>query len=125
MFDHNIFFEYCFVTTVRLVDGSSYNEGRVEVYYSGRWGTVCSDEVWNDNYATMVCAQLGFGTSGVSADFGPGRGNLLLEIVMCSINDTFPASCIHYGVDISVGCDHSKDVGVKCSGMYVAFEIVS
>ena len=103
---------------MRLVDGSSYNEGRVEVYYSGRWGTVCN-EGWDDKYASLVCAQLGFGSSGKLAKFNPGTGNVLLENVLCSVNDTVLASCGHYGVDITVRCDHSKDVGIKCYGMFV------
>ena len=101
---------------VRLVDGGSYREGRLEVYYNGIWGTVCNDG-WNDQYASLVCAQLGFGSSGKLADFGAGTGNILLEKVMCSINDTVLASCGHYGVGITVGCDHTKDVGVVCDGM--------
>ena len=105
-----------FVITVRLVGGSSYNEGRVEVYYNGRWGTVCNDG-WNDNYASLVCAQLGFGSSGRLADFGAGTGTILLEKVLCSINDTILASCGYYGVGITVRCNHNDDVGVKCDGM--------
>ena len=105
-----------FLFIVRLVDGSSYDEGRVEVYYNGRWGTVCNDG-WNDNYASLVCAQLGFGSSGELADFGYGTGNVLLENIICNTNTTILASCGHYGVDITVRCDHSKDVGVKCPGM--------
>ena len=101
---------------VRLIDGSSSNEGRVEVYYNGRWGTVCTNNGWNDKYASLVCVQLGF-ASGESADFGYGYGTVLLDIVMCSINNTFPASCIHYGVGITVRCGHSTDVGVKCYGV--------
>ena len=101
---------------MRLVDGSSTNEGRLEVYYSGRWGTVCTNNKWSDEYASLVCAQLGFG-SGELANFGPGYETVLLELVMCSINTTFPANCIHYGAGITVGCGHSLDVGVKCNGM--------
>ena len=102
--------------TVRLVDGSSYNEGRVEVYYSGRWGTVCNN-LWNDKYASLVCVQLGFGSSGKLANFGAGSNSIFLDNVMCSANDTVLATCGHYGVGITVGCDHSKDVGIKCYGM--------
>ena len=113
-------YTFAIVIIVRLVDGSSYNEGRVEVYYNGRWGTVCNDG-WNDNYASLVCAQLGFGSSGKLADFGPGTGTILLENVICSINDTILASCGHYGVGITVGCNHNNDVGVKCDGMYLTY----
>ena len=102
---------------VRLVDGSSYNEGRLEVYYNGIWGTVCNDG-WDDKYASLVCAQLGYGSSGKLSYFGAGRGNVLLENVLCSINDTVLASCGHYGVAITIRCHHTKDVGVKCYGMY-------
>ena len=101
---------------VRLIDGGSYNEGRLEVYYNGIWGTVCNDG-WDNKYASLVCAQLGYGSSGKLTYFGAGTGSVLLENVLCSINDTVLASCGHYGVGIKIRCPHSKDVGVKCYGM--------
>ena len=102
---------------MRLVDGSLYNEGRVEVCYGDRCGTVCFDG-WDDKYASLVCDQLGFGPSGEAADFGPGTGTVLMEILMCSFNDTFPSSCSHYGLGITIGCDHSNDIGIKCKGKW-------
>ena len=66
----------------------------------------------------MVCTQLGFGQSGKVADFGAGTGSIFLENVMCATNATILASCGHYGVGIRVRCDHSRDVGVKCLGIY-------
>ena len=105
-----------FADSVRLVDDGSQYEGRLEVYYNGRWGTVCNNG-WNDQYASLVCAQLGFGLLGKLANFGAGSGNVFLEKVMCSQNDTLLASCGHYGVGITPFCSHSKDVGVKCFGM--------
>ena len=37
---------------VRLVDGSTPNQGRVEIQYNGVWGTVCNNG-WDLNDATV------------------------------------------------------------------------
>ena len=44
---------------VRLVGGTSDNEGRVEVCYGHTWGTIC-DNGWSRHDANIVCRQLGY-----------------------------------------------------------------
>ena len=103
---------------MRLVGGISYSEGRVEVYYNGRWGTVCNDG-WDEQDANIVCRQLGFKSSEI-ADFGLARKEeILLDNVMCFRSDTILASCGHYGVGIRVECNYNSHytvAGVKCYG---------
>ena len=47
---------------VRLVGGSSPNEGNVEVFYNGEWGPVCG-ESWDIQDADIACRQIGYGTA--------------------------------------------------------------
>jgi len=94
----NIQFMYVSQIVVRLVGGNTYDEGRVEVYYNGEWGTVCSDG-WDDTDASVVCKQLGYGSSGTAIlnvhAFATGIGRIFLSNVSCSSNDaTYPVVVI-------------------------------
>ena len=48
---------------MRLVDGPSPYEGRVEICINNAWGTVCDDD-WGTVDAEVVCHQLGYPTAG-------------------------------------------------------------
>ena len=68
--NQKIFFQSQYLTIagcghgeVKLVDGSSPTEGRVEVCLNNQWGTV-TDDGWSSNDAEVVCQQLGYPTDG-------------------------------------------------------------
>ena len=44
---------------IRLQGGSYTNEGRVEVYCNGQWGTIC-DDGFSGTDARTICKQLGY-----------------------------------------------------------------
>ena len=53
----------CTYGQIRLRNGFTNREGRVEICVDGTWGTVC-DNGWSYNDARVVCRQLGFPTIG-------------------------------------------------------------
>lgn len=54
-----LFHPYFSDIAVSLVGGAKKYAGRLEVYKSGKWGTVCDTNL-NDKLAAVVCRSLGF-----------------------------------------------------------------
>ncbi|XP_058789027.1 uncharacterized protein LOC131662991 [Phymastichus coffea] len=101
---------------IRLANGSSPMEGRVEIRHHGIWGTICDDDFSEVN-AKVICRSLGYdGHAVVKKDgyFGPGTGPIWLDEVFCYGNETSITRCEHdnWGTH---NCGHNEDAGVVCS----------
>ncbi|XP_051874627.1 deleted in malignant brain tumors 1 protein-like [Pristis pectinata] len=101
---------------IRLANGKNRCQGRLEVFFNGTWGTVCSDYFVMEN-ADVVCAQLNCGSATSvenSAAFGEGSGPIWLDDVRCRLDDSLLWQCPSspWGQH---NCNHGEDVGIICS----------
>ena len=111
---------------LRLVNGSVENEGRVELCFHNRWGTICDDN-WMADSAQVVCRQLGYPTEGEvgalvtrNAFFGQGKGPIFLDRFSCRGNETHLLQCSSELLT-ELGqhnCAHTEDAGVICPGTH-------
>ena len=98
---------------IRLVGGKNQYEGRVKVFRSGEWQTVC-DNSWDIQEAEVVCRELGYGYAVLAiqgATFGQGSGGQWKRNWSCNGNETRLADCSSN----SVSCSHSEDASAICS----------
>ncbi|TDH00339.1 hypothetical protein EPR50_G00187460 [Perca flavescens] len=100
---------------IRLV-GPSRCSGRLEVYHSDSWGTVCDDH-WSIANADVVCRELNCGTvlhAKKGAFFGEGQNRIWLDDVQCTGHEPSVLQCPHRPMGEN-NCGHSEDAGVVCS----------
>jgi hypothetical protein len=132
----------CHDGDVRLVNGSGPHEGRIELCFSERWGTICDyDYSWNIQ-ANVICQQLGYSGAGIiiivfvllhsylmcaiiilcitvidRITFSFGRGSLpvLVKYVYCKGYESNIGECTYSTSGLS-DCPHYRRdiVGVHC-----------
>ncbi|KAM4860772.1 CD5 antigen-like [Thomomys bottae] len=107
---------------VRLAQGPTRCEGRVEVQHQGQWSTVCKTG-WNLQAAKVVCRQLGCGrallTKRQCDKAFQGQGPIWMSQIACSGQEAALQNC-----DLELweknNCTHDEDTWVECEG---AFEL--
>jgi deleted-in-malignant-brain-tumors protein 1 len=108
---------------IRLRDGVTQHQGRVEIFYDGEWGTIC-DNGWNIDSANTVCRQLGYLRAEralLGLDTANGDGRIWLDYVQCRGGETHIDACPHSGFGaLSFTCSHTDDAGVWCTNNPIA-----
>lgn len=96
---------------MRLINGTDSCSGRVEVFYNGRWGKICSDS-WGGTEATVLCKELSCGSPKKNQDvFTFGDSPLAGLISRCSGNVSSISQCV---VDEHIG--KCEGVSIACAG---------
>ncbi|XP_013781367.1 protein bark beetle-like [Limulus polyphemus] len=108
---------------VRLVDGASVMEGRVQIFHKGKWRSVCTNSKnWTDMDLNVVCFQLGFSRGYVYHWFGRPNNDssqLLYATPNCTGDEAEITDCPNWNErQLGSGvCDYHLDIGVRCAPM--------
>jgi len=109
---------------VRLRDGNSSFDGRVEVLKGGVWGTIC-DPYFHIQEGDVICRQLGFYGARETFSFAhfPMANNatpIVIPAVYCYGTETQFSDCVGVLQLFSTAhCSHQDDVGVVCLGKVI------
>jgi hypothetical protein len=99
---------------VRLVDGATDVEGRVEICFSRRWGTISGDG-WTQTESTVICNDIGYETSdGNDYSVRPATNSIpvFIKSIRCTGREMSLLEC-GYRRNLTHS-SHFEDVGVQC-----------
>jgi cysteine-rich repeat protein len=103
---------------IRLVDGPSGMEGRLQIFHAGAWGEVCDDyfdgayDDFGYNEVT-VCQQLGYENGVFLSTYDSPTATFVLDDVNCTGTERRLGDCLHppYGTE---NCFTSEGAGIRC-----------
>ncbi|NXM76594.1 WC11 protein, partial [Serilophus lunatus] len=102
---------------LRLVNGNDC-AGRVEVFYNGTWGSICSNRM-SQVTAITVCKHLNCGDGGeIAADFKYGRGSgpTWLDHIECTEQHSSLWQCQSDAWDPQSCNTRAEETHISCSG---------
>ncbi|MCB9614501.1 MAG: DUF4215 domain-containing protein [Sandaracinus sp.] len=103
---------------IRLVDGPSGMEGRLQIFHAGAWGEVC-DDYFDGAYSDFgynditVCQQLGYANGAFLSTYDSPTNTFVLDDVNCTGTERRIGDCPHqpYGTE---NCSTSEGAGFRC-----------
>ena len=104
---------------IRLVDGGSINEGRLQINYKGRWHSVCTNSRnWTQIDVRVACGQLGFTGGAWYRWFARNNDTrqFLFESPACRGDERSIENCVNWPSRRVGGgvCDFHQDIGIRC-----------
>ncbi|CAI8018658.1 Neurotrypsin [Geodia barretti] len=113
------YFAPCAHGDVRLTNGQSENEGRLEICNSfSVWGTVCNKH-WTQAVSKVACHSFGYGYEEGSyhtySTFNriPATFAIAADYVRCSGSENSLRECTYFSHSFSE-CSHNDDIGIIC-----------
>ncbi|GFY53687.1 protein bark beetle [Trichonephila inaurata madagascariensis] len=104
---------------VRLVDGHSILEGRLQMLYKGKWRSVCTNSKnWTAESLQVMCRQLGFSGGHLYHWFPRNNDSsqMMYEDPRCMGNEFSLMDCPNWkSRQLGSGvCDFHADIGIQC-----------
>jgi deleted-in-malignant-brain-tumors protein 1 len=90
--------------------------GRAEIYFDGRWGTIC-DLYWEDDDADVFCKEAGYmgGESTILLRRGKSEQPIWMSHVECNGDEDHFLKCrASWDARTISRCSHYDDAGVMC-----------
>jgi len=108
----------CTLGEIRLVNGASELDGRVEVCFGNLWGTICHNS-WDNRDAGVICKQLfgpSFGGYAINGSrFGSGHMPTVVYNMNCNGTEENLMACSIASFTRS-NCNDSTVAGIECYG---------
>ncbi|XP_073672087.1 scavenger receptor cysteine-rich type 1 protein M130-like [Paramisgurnus dabryanus] len=100
---------------VKLVNGSSQCDGRLQVLYNNSWGAVCYAG-WGPEEAAVICKELGCGEVIQTKSYlAPSNEPVWMNNVTCIGNESTVRDCLFGGWGAGNSCKNGLYAGVVCS----------